>query len=331
MLYQTIRQGKGKIWFSKKDKGFFIEGPILPSKFKLNTDISSQHISGLFMTIPFLKEDSVVFLKNYESSPFVYLTLDILKKANIKIEKVEKSKIEKLLYPSFNEKYIVKGNSKIDFSNNPNAIIIEADWSSASYFMVAAAIGGEILFNKLNIDSKQPDAAILEVLKMAGADITVERSFSSKEEDKILIKRNQLKPFYFDISNCPDIFPSIAILATFCEGKSKIFGIKRLKYKESDRLKSIIENFKLAQIRFEVEKDCLIIFGNPDYIEKKESNDSIILSSFGDHRIFMAFSIFGSFFYKNIKILDNYSYKKSYNNFIKDFISLGGKVEEEDE
>jgi len=323
MLYQTIKQGKGKIWFSKEDEGFFIEGPILPSTFKLNTNISSQHISGLFMTLPFLKGDSVIFLKNYESSSFIYLTLDILKRGNLNIEKVEKSKIEKFIYHNYNEKYIIKGNSKLDYKSEEESLLIEADWSSAANFMVAAALGGKITFNNLNIDSKQPDAAILEALKMVGAEILIDKN--------ITIKRNELKGFDCDISNCPDLFPSISILASFCEGKSRIYGIKRLKYKESDRLNSVVENFAKAKIKFEVKKDYFTIYGNPNYIGKKADDEIITLSSFSDHRIFMAFSIFGCFFNKNIEIVDNFSYKKSYENFLNDFISLGGKIEERDE
>lgn len=377
IIVKTIKQGKAKIFFSKDKKGFFIKGPLNPSIFRLDTNISTQHISGLFLTTPFLKGDSRIFLKNKQDNSYISLTLDILKQGGINIEKKKINK-KNNFFNRYNEIYFVKGKNEIDFKNSKIALRIEADWSSASFFLIAGALNGPITFNNLNINSMQPDKKIFELLNLIGADIKIEnyiekylyedKNKSSLSNDslndllkfndssnlkKITVQRKELKPFSFDIENCPDLFPSICVLAAFCNGESKISGIKRLKYKESNRIESVKKNFEKAGIKYCIKKDCFHIYGSSEYLieehknkclqdiantdkenlnkEKIREDTFIPLNSFNDHRIFMAFMIFGAFFYKKIKIVDDSSYKKSYSNFLDDFIFLGGKVEKEDE
>lgn len=331
-IFNMIKQGSAKIYFNRKENNFIINGPIKPSKYHLDTRISTQHISGLLMTLPLLNGKSEIYLHNFHNESYIDLTLDILKKANINIQKEIIKKNKKFIY----EKYIISGESRIDFNTN-KPISIESDWSSASFFMVIAALSGPIKFYNLNLNSRQPDVKILEVLKLAGAIINIYnieqkdnyyKYLNNKAENKffIEIQRNNLYSFEFDIEDCPDIFPIICVLAVFCEGTTKIYGIKRLKYKESDRIKSIYENFKKLGIDIEIRTNYVIINGSPKYFFENNKIDSsyVLLDSFNDHRIFMALVVLASFFHKNIIIEDNESYKKSYPEFLQHYESIGG-------
>lgn len=340
-IFDMIKQGSAKIYFNRKENNFIINGPILPSNYYLDTIISTQHVSGLLMTLPSLNGKSEIYLHNFHNSSYIDLTLDILKRANINIQKEIIKKNKKFIY----EKYVIQGKSIIDFNTN-KAISIESDWSSASFFMVMAALRGPIKFYNLNLNSRQPDVKILEVLKIAGTIINIYniedkiklesieqkdnyyKYLNNKAENNffIEIQRNNLYSFEFDIEDCPDIFPIICVLAVFCEGTTKIYGIKRLKFKESDRIKSIYENFKNLGIDIEIRTNYVIINGSSKFFFENNKIDSsyILLDSFNDHRIFMALVVLASFFHKNIIIEDNESYKKSYPEFLQHYESIGG-------
>lgn len=347
MIFDAIRQGGASIKFLKKENGFLVEGRLKSSIFKLNTKITTQHISGLIITLSFIKGESQIFVKNYHNGSFIDLTINILKEFGIAINRQILSKDYKKKY--YIEKYKISGanNLTLDFDDKP--ISIESDWSSACFFMVAAALSGPITFYNLNINSAQPDSKIIDILKIVGADIegaaikvdnfymekNLKNDSKDKITDKITIRKKKLFPFEFDISDCPDIFPSISVLAVFCDGVSKIKGIKRLKYKESDRIKSIYKNFSKLGIKMKLKNDCFTIYGSSNYFSnfsynqnnqpKYDKNNYILLDSFNDHRIFMALCILACFFNKDIKIEDNQSYKKSYPEFIETLRKLNCK------
>ncbi|HPC38773.1 MAG TPA: hypothetical protein PLF21_05635 [Exilispira sp.] len=340
MVLKTIKEGKAKCIYFKNDKYFMVKGPIQPSKYILSTKITTQHVSGLLMTLPFIEGKSYVFVKTYNNSSFIDLTVNILNKAGISIEKIENKKLKKVDYDKNykNEIYYIDGNQNVNFNNilnlnnkqnikqnnniniNQNVILIESDWSSASFFLVSAALGGPIEFSNLQINSLQPDSKIIDILKLVGAEIKID-----KENNIITVKRNNLHSFEFDISDCPDLFPSIAVLASFCEGETKIYGIERLKYKESNRIKSIYENFNKIGVKIKIKKDFVLIEGKNDF--ENSVSDEILVFSYNDHRIFMALFILATYSKCNIIIDDNDSFKKSYPEFLIHYKTLGGDFE----
>ena len=97
--------------------------------------------------------------------------------------------------------------------------------------MVMGAMGGKVKIKNLNLNSHQSDKMILDVLSLAGVNYEA-------IENEITVNKSEIKPFEFDVSQCPDLFPVLSILACVAKGKSTLYNGERLRIKESDRIKT---------------------------------------------------------------------------------------------
>jgi 3-phosphoshikimate 1-carboxyvinyltransferase len=186
---------------------------------------------------------------------------------------------------------------------------IESDWSSAATLMVAAALNGDVVFHGLDTSSQQADKKILDVLQACGASVNIEK-------DRIAVAKNNLQGFDLDATDCPDLFPSLAILAAFSEGASRIKGIHRLLHKESNRIESICDMLEAFGIFHAVEDDEL-------YIEGQKTIESATVFSHNDHRIVMAAAAGALRAYDNVRIIQADAVRKSYPDFFTDLQQLG--------
>ena len=169
---------------------------------------------------------------------------------------------------------------------------------------IAAAIGGNISISNLNKNSKQADVKILEALRDVGAHF----SFNNTT---LNVKKVKLKSFNFDATHCPDLFPPLVVLAANCKGISKIKGVNRLTFKESNRAKVLKSVFLKLGINLTIEDDIMFITGGT--IKGTE------VSSHNDHRIAMAAAIAGINSTQDITITDSECVAKSYPEFFKEF------------
>ncbi|MCL2159437.1 MAG: 3-phosphoshikimate 1-carboxyvinyltransferase, partial [Oscillospiraceae bacterium] len=142
-LYEQIFIDKGVKFESNGGKPpASITGRLLPGKFFVPGNISSQYITGLMLALPLLGEDSEIALTSpLESEPYANLTIDVLKSFGVKIEKTAGG-------------YFVPGNQKYQNAD----FAVEGDYSQAAFFMCAGAINGDIKIKRLNPDSLQGDA-----------------------------------------------------------------------------------------------------------------------------------------------------------------------------
>ena len=130
-----------------------------------------------------------------------------------------------------------------------------------------------------------------------------------------------LTPARIDVIDNPDLFLIIAILASFIDGETEIINIQNLRHKESDRVKSLTDNFDKLGIKYLLTGNAITIYGNE---EKKEI---AILDGFNDHRVIMSLVVFAlasrqTYLIKNVSFIT-----KSYPNFLNDIINLGGSIE----
>ena len=236
-----------------------VKGPLKAGRAEISGKHGSQLISGLLMALPFADRNSSVIVKDPKSIPYMFITLEVLKKFGIKVGN------DMLGGPDFLESggdwslctemvFKVKGGQKYRAAN----INLEGDWSAAANFLVAGAVFGRTELSGLDTTSLQADLSIMDILMDAGA------SLSQLDGDKgnITAQRAPLKAFSADASNCPDLFPILAILAAFCQGTSRLAGVGRLANKESDRAKAILEMLTQMGVKASIEKDELIIEGH---------------------------------------------------------------------
>ena len=284
-----------------------IRGRMQAKNITIDGSLSSQYLTGLLFAFSALNENVQIHAEHLSSKPYIDLTLQVMKDFGLNIPEnnnyttfvFKKSKIQS---PTFGTKSIIH-------------YTIEGDWSSAAVLLVAAAINGAIKVKGLHPDSLQADQKILDVLRQCGCAVAI------REQD-IMLTKNPLKPFHFDATDCPDLFPPLAALALFCKGTSSIKGLHRLIHKESNRAESITEMCRKFGGTVFIKNDELIIEGG------KPLHPAMI-NSFSDHRIAMAAAVIAMNIQGESVIDDATCVQKSYPDFWKDMESLGMNIQYE--
>lgn len=268
-----------------------ITGPIKPNNIEIDGSLSSQLLTGLLITLPIINGNSQINVSNLKSTPYIDMTVSIMNKFGVEVENI-----------AYNT-YKIKGNQ----SYRPTTYNIEGDWSNAAFFLVLGAVNGKIEVENLNTNSVQADKKIITALKKAGAKITI-------KDTSVIVEKAYLNAFEFDATNCPDLFPPIACLATQCNGTSVIKGVSRLKYKESDRATVLKNELTKLGIKVTIENDYMQITGGKLLPNSIDSNN--------DHRIAMMGGILNMFCDSEITIKNKNAVNKSYPNFFKDLNTL---------
>lgn len=271
-----------------------VSGKLKAGEFVLPGDISSQYISGLLLALSIVQGESKITLTTpLQSAAYVDMTVNELTAFGADITKVK-------------DGYKISGKKTLTSKTRT----IEGDWSQAAFFLVSGAVSGSITVKGLNDASLQGDKEIINLLKRFGADISI-------HGDEIKVRRSELIGIDIDASQIPDLVPILAVAATFAKGKTTITGAERLRIKESDRLKETVMRLNAFGIRATETDDGMVIEGGKPC--------SSTISSAGDHRIVMAFSVMASAANGETIIEGAEAINKSYPEFFNDFNLLGGK------
>ena len=266
-----------------------IQGSVTGSNFTINGEAGSQAISGLFMLAPLLKSHTKITIESLKSQPYFEMTIARMKDFGIMMQQTD----------TFS--YEIEGQQTYDLPE----VYIEGDWSGAANLLVGAAISGTVQVSGLSANSLQADRAILEALQSFGATIRWEK-------ERLVIEESVVKnPFEFHIDNCPDLFPILVILACAAEGRSSIYGVTRLKNKESDRLMAMSQFLRTNDIHYDIELDVIHIHGIG-------SLQGGMVHTFDDHRIAMAGTISACISENSVELTDEKCVAKSYPNFFHD-------------
>jgi len=261
-----------------------INGKLQAAEIEIDGSLGSQLLTGLLIALPLLEGDSKILVKNLKSKAYIDMTLAIMKKFGAKV-----------INNNYQE-FIIKGNQKY----RGRKYSIEGDWSGAAFLLVAGAISNKIEVENIDTDSQQADKKILDALELAGAKITI-------NENSVLVEKNQLNAFDFDATHCPDLFPPLVSLAAMCKGTTKIMGVNRLIHKESNRAKTLQQEFTKMGINIKLQDDLMFIEGG--------KIKSATIDSHNDHRIAMAGYLFNILPNINIEILNKDAVNKSYPGF----------------
>ena len=274
-----------------------VQGPVRGGNAEVDGSISSQFLTGLLIALPMAEGDFRLSVHSLASRPYIDMTLKMLEEFQVSVRHDG--------YGTF----FVPGRQRYQ----GDAYRVEGDWSSASFIMVAAAVGGRVRISGLDVRSPQADRKILEALTDAGARLRITSDF-------VEIEKEELKPFRFDAIDCPDLFPPLVALACYCHGVSRIEGVERLRFKESNRATALIREFSAIGAAIEIEHNTMKVTGG-----KLRGGP---VSSHNDHRIAMAMATAAIAAEHAVTIENSESVAKSYPAFFDDLAAIGGRIHE---
>ena len=275
----------------KKGEYIKINSSLRGGNYEIDGNISSQFITGLLFALSVCDEKSTLKInKTLESKPYVDITLGVLDYYGVKIKNNN--------YESFeieaNSTYVAKD------------IAVEGDYSQGCAFIGAALIGGKIKINNLIKNSLQGDKAFIDFMLELGGNVKV-------YDDYVLCEKTHLvSGKTFDVSNCPDITPVLSAVCAFAEGKTEIVGIKRLRIKESDRVKAIVDTLTAFGVDAFADEEKIVINGT----DKVKGGT---FDTFNDHRIAMMISVLSIKCDDEVTLKTPLCVQKSYPDFYKDF------------
>ncbi len=265
---------------------FTVKGKLKSGEYRIGGDISSQFVTGLLFALSVIDGESrLVLTSPLQSKPYVDITADCLSKCGVNVRKVQ-------------DGYAVGSGEMHAFEE-----AVEADYSQAAFFFVANSLGSEICINELNENSCQGDKKIVEICR-----------------EIVYNKNGGLRPFVLDCSDIPDLVPILAVLASFCEGTSRIENAARLRIKESDRLEAVTVCLNALGGKVTAGSDFLEIQGVGEL-----TGGSV--DCFNDHRIAMAMAVAATRSSMPVTLIGAQCVEKSYPDFFEVYKALGGDID----
>ncbi|YCJ94928.1 MAG: 3-phosphoshikimate 1-carboxyvinyltransferase [Candidatus Karelsulcia muelleri] len=305
ILVETLKKLGGKIFYENKN-GYpplrIIGSNFLGGTISIDANLSSQYISAILLIASQFKNGLKIFLsKKITSLSYIKMTFKILKKIGINV---------------YCKQNIIIINNNI---LKQKKILIESDWSSASYYysLVAFCKKAKAKANlNLKFFTKKSIQGDKVITNIYNSFFNVKTFFKQKKfilKNKI-IKRKK-KYIFIDLNSTPDIAQTIVVTCAGLKIKCFLTGLETLKIKETDRLKALkIELFKLGIKSIKTNNSLLL---NNFNFKKK----NLYIYTYDDHRMAMSFSTLSIIY--PISILDPYVVYKSYPNFWIDLKKLG--------
>jgi len=291
----TIVSNRGKLPLK-------IKGPLHAKNIEIDGSLSSQFLTGLLMAYAAVGAKNVgIKVIDLKSRPYIDLTLKVMGDFGMHVP--ENRNYEEFFFHEMAE------TSRDNFRE----YTVEGDWSGGAFLLVAGAVAGDITIKGLDTESTQADKAILQAMKDAGVSMTI-------ENDKIKIKQGPLNAFQFNATDCPDLFPPLVALASFCEGTTVISGVSRLAHKESNRGLTLQDEFGKLGVQIELQDDRMFVRGNKKVFAAK-------VHSRHDHRIAMACAVAGLRASGEVVIEEADAVNKSYPDFFDHLQKLGAKID----
>lgn len=229
---------------------------------KVDTSESSQYASALVLNAWLLDYDiEFELIGDKVSESYFLLTLEMVKSLGMQVKKTASG-------------YLIPANQKI----NRFEWTVEPDLSSTFTMASAAALAGEVSVENFPMESSQPDLVFLDIFKKMQVDFSVSGNHLTVK------KSSALKNVDWNLAQCPDLFPVLAVLCSWAQGISKLHGAPHLTKKESNRIGKVADLLNLLKVKCEVLPDGMIIHGDPQQHLVK----NVIFNPDKDHRMVMA-------------------------------------------
>jgi 3-phosphoshikimate 1-carboxyvinyltransferase len=272
-------------------------------KVQIQGNVSSQYISALLLIAPSLPNGlQIELLGEITSIPYIQMTLSLLHQIGVAT--------------SFEGQVIqVKPLKLVE----PQTVVVESDWSSASYFYSIVAlsdIGSEITLSAYKKESLQGDSVLAEIYQHFGVETTFgENTITLKkigESNKQTLEVNLIK--------APDIAQTIAVTCFGLGIACDLTGLHTLKIKETDRLEALKAELTKLGAAISVTNESLHLQSS------SKINPNVVIETYNDHRMAMAFAPLGML--TSLEIIDAKVVTKSYRNFWVDMEHIGFQIQE---
>lgn len=275
------------------------------SEVSIKADVSSQYISALLLIAGRLENGLELTLDGeITSRPYIDMTLSLLDEIGIE---------------NHFDGNVIRIAATSEIAEQKSKVVVESDWSSASYFYSIVALatqGTTVTLSSYKKNSLQGDSALADIYKQLG----VETGYA--ENSIILRKIENFKPIAInlELNNTPDIAQTIAVTCFGLGIGCELTGLHTLKIKETDRLEALKTEMEKLGAKISVTNDSLILetSGIP--------NKDIAIATYNDHRMAMAFAPLA--IKTSIIIEDAGVVSKSYPAFWDDLSKLGFSVSE---
>lgn len=296
----------------------YCSGKLRAGAYRIPGNVSSQYISGLLMSLPFIEDDSTLEITgSIESEGYITMTEEALRLAGIDFEKC-------------GNEYMIPGGQ---CASLPKSLEVEGDYSNAAFFLCMGALSEKgVRVLGLSADSRQGDRAVIEILSRFGAEVTerAETDANCCEADTdckvsehgktvraVTVKKgkNGLHGITIDAGPIPDLIPALSAVAAAAEGETRVINAGRLRIKESDRLRSTTKMLTALGADITELDDGLLIKG------KEKLRGGIVFPA-NDHRIAMAAAASACISENPVSVRDSECTNKSYPRFWDDFKSL---------
>ncbi len=231
---------------------------------RISGAVSSQFTSSLIINALRAEQDTeIVITDDLVSKPYVEMTLAALAEMGVR---VERDGYRAFTVPAGQD---IRGGH----------VTVEPDASGMSYLLATAAVlGGRVTIPGIGEGSHQGDVHLVDALVRMGCHAEV-------TEHAITLKGGQLRAIDIDMESMPDVVPTLAIVAAFAEGTTRITNIASLRVKECDRIAAVTTELRKMGIAVEEFPDAMHITGGTPH--------GAVIDTYDDHRIAMTFAIAG--------------------------------------
>jgi 3-phosphoshikimate 1-carboxyvinyltransferase len=237
----------------------------LSKSLQIRGDVSSQFLTALLMALPLTKQQATIeVVGELISKPYIEITLNLMAKFGVDVVRQGW------------QRFTIAANSKY---KSPKEIFVEGDASSASYFLAAGTIAGNVRVDGIGKQSIQGDVRFAEALSLMGSNISYGENYIAAS------KPEKLKAIDLDCNHIPDAAMTLAILALFAEGTTVLRNIASWRVKETDRI---------VAMATELRKVGAIVEEGADYIKvtpPAQLTPNAVIDTYDDHRMAMCFSL----------------------------------------
>jgi len=234
-------------------------------------DVSSQFLTALLLALPLVAKDDVVIdvVGELISKPYIEITLKLLAQFGVHVKRDEW------------KRFTIPGGSRYQ---SPGKIHVEADASSASYFVALGALGSTdgVRINGVGLQSIQGDIRFIEAAALMGADVT-------GGDNHLTVKRGAwpLKAIHLDCNHIPDAAMTLAVMALYADGTTTLRNIASWRVKETDRLTAMATELRKLGATVEEGADYLSVTPPAQSADWRTAP----IDTYDDHRIAMCFSL----------------------------------------